>query len=163
MKSVIPVAASVALALAPAAYAQVGCSEIASLNAYGLDDFDSIVDEEIEDDLYDTSYWLSGAEECTIDYAFDSVYSCLWIYDSQAAASTAWSAQLSAIGPCLAGWSSSNATPDSAATDGYRTLQAVYYAGAGTHVDMEWALGLEEHTGASGTDWHVWLDLAYLW
>jgi hypothetical protein len=163
MKSVIPIAASLALALAPAAYAQVSCSEIASLNAYGLDDFDDIAEEEIEEDYYDASFRLSGAEECTVDYAFDSVYSCLWVFASYAEASSALSAQLSAIGPCLAGWSSRNATPDSTATDGYRTLQGVFYEGAGTYIDMEWGVGLEEHTSSSGTDWHVWVDLAYLW
>ncbi len=162
MKSVIPIAAGLALVLAPVARAQASCSDVSSLNAYGLDDFDEIAEDEIEEDLYDTSYVISGAEECSIDYAFDSVYSCLWVYSDYSAASAAWNSQLSSLGNCLAGWTSSPASATEA-KDGYRTLQGMYYSGSGTYLDMEWAVILEEHVSDTGTDWHVWVDVAYLW
>jgi hypothetical protein len=35
--------------------------------------------------------------------------------------------------------------------------------GAGSNVDLEWGVYLEEHASANGTDWHVTIGLAYLW
>jgi hypothetical protein len=163
MKSVIPIAASLALALAPAAYAQVTCSEVSRLIEYAKDDFDDITGEEIDDDYYKASYSLPGAAECTVDYNFDSVYYCLWVYDSYSAASAALSAQGYALVSCLSGWTPRSITPDATASAGYRMLQGTSYEGSGANVDFEWSVGLEEHTHAQGTDWHVWVDIAYLW
>jgi hypothetical protein len=163
MKATTPIAASLVLALAPAAHAQVTCSEVNRLIEYSKDDFDEIAGEEVDDDFYKATYTLAGAAECTVDYAFDSVYGCLWVYDSYSAASAALSSQGYALLSCLSGWTPKSITPATTATDGYRTLQGTYYTGTGVNEDLEWSVGLEEHTHSQGTDWHVWVDLAYLW
>lgn len=163
MKAFMPLAGSLALALAPVAHAQVACSEVASVNRYGLDDFDEIAEDEIDDDYYDASFYLSGASECTVDYSFDSIYSCVWTFPSQSAAASAFNAQVAAVGSCLSGWQVRTQSPSGAASNGYRELQASYYAGSGSYIDMEWGVFLEEHTFDAGTDWHVVIGLAYLW
>jgi hypothetical protein len=163
MKLALASTALLGLTLAPAAYAQVSCSEVSRLNAEALDDFDEIAEDEIDDDLYDPSFWLNGAEECSIDYSWDSVYSCLWIYPDYTSASAAFSSQKSAVSYCLSGWSSRPGTPDSTATDGYRTLSVTYYEGSGTYADVEWVVVLEEHTESTGLHYHVYVEAAYIW
>jgi hypothetical protein len=163
MKAFTPIAASLALALAPVAHAQVACSEVASLNSYGLEDFDEIADGEIEDDYYKASFSLSGASECTIDYSFDSIYSCVWTFPSQSAAASAFNSQVNAVSSCLAGWQHRTESPSGTVSNGFRQLQASYYEGSGSYIDMEWGVFLEEHTFDGGADWHVTVGLAYLW
>ncbi|CAM9988725.1 unnamed protein product, partial [Phaeothamnion confervicola] len=89
--------------LAPSAHAQVTCSEVSQLNAYGLDDFDAIAGEEIDDELYKTSYALPGAIDCSIDYGFDSIYTCTWVFSTYTDAAAAWNAQVGAVSSCLSG------------------------------------------------------------
>lgn len=163
MKAFVPIAASLALALAPVAHAQVTCSEVANVNRYGLDDFEEIAEDEIDDDYYDASYYLAGAEECNVDYTLDSIYSCIWVYDSYASASASYSAQISALGSCLSGWQYRTEATDSEAKDGYRTVQAASYEGSGQYLDMAWGVFIEEHTFDGGTDWHLVTGLAYFW
>ncbi|MDP3739883.1 MAG: hypothetical protein Q8R02_21025 [Hyphomonadaceae bacterium] len=162
MKAFVPIAASLVLALAPSAYAQVTCSEVNQLNAYGLDDFDAIVGDEIDDDFYKATYALNGALECSIDYGFDSIYTCTWTFSTYAEAAAAWNAQIGAVGSCLPGWPARPETPSSEASGGYRALQTTYFAGSGTYEDMEWGVFLEEHTFDGGSDWHVGVGLAWL-
>ena len=163
MKRALTLAVTLGLILAPAAYAQATCSEIVRINSEALEDFDAIAGEEIEGDLYEASVWLSGAGDCNIDYEFDSIYSCLYQFESYDSAAAALNANLAAVGSCLAGWTSSSVTPDSEAKEGYRTLSGTLHAGTGDYEDMEWAVILEEHTGTHGTDYHVWVQLAYYW
>lgn len=162
MKSAIPIVAGLALALAPAAHAQVTCSEMGRVAEYSKDDFDDIIGEEVDDDYYKATYAFSGAAECTLDFGWDSVYSCLWAYDNYAAANTALYAQRSAVSACLPGWNPEALVPSTAA-NGYRTIEGTYYVGAGSNSDYEWGVFLEEHTFDGGTDWHVVVGLAYLW
>lgn len=163
MKAFVPIAASLALALAPAAHAQVSCKQVNALIAYGLDDFEEITDAEIEEDYYESSYFLAGAAECTVDYFFESVYVCVWTYSSQASASAAYNTQLNAVGSCLAGWKQGAVKPDEKAADGFRTLEGYYYGGSGSNADLEFGVILEEHTANNAVDWHVVVELAYLW
>jgi hypothetical protein len=163
MKSAIPMAVGLALALAPVALAQVTCSEMSRVAEYSKDDFEDIEGDQVDDDYYKATYSFSGAAECTLDFGWDSVYTCLWLYDSQAAASAAYHAQRGAVAACLPGWSTDPMTPAATATNGYRTLDGVFYVGAGSNVDLEWGVYLEEHASANGTDWHVTIGLAYLW
>jgi len=163
MKAFIPIAASIVLTLAPAAYAQVSCSEINRINTEGLDDFEDITGDKVDDDLYRATYKLSGADECNLDYEWDSIYSCSYQFSSYASASDARNSMAAIVGSCLPGWTSSSVTPESTATDGWRTLVGTLYAGSGTYEDMEWATVLEEHTDTNGTHYHVWVELAYYW
>jgi hypothetical protein len=156
-------AALAGLTLAPGAWAQVTCSDVGRLNSLALDDFDDIAEDEIDDDLYETSFSLAGAEECSIDYGWDSVYSCMWVYSDYASASAAFGSQRSSVSYCLSGWSTRSGTPDATATDGYRTLAVNFYEGSGSYIDVEWAVVLEEHAEAGNLHYHVFVETAYLW
>jgi hypothetical protein len=151
----------IGLILTPTAYAQPTCSEFARITSEALEDFDAIIGEEIETDSYKASVWLSGAGECQIDYEWDSIYTCLYQFESYASASAAWDAQHAALGSCLAGWAPTSMTPESEAPDGYRTLSGTRYTGSGDFVDMDWAVILQEHTGTHGTDYHLLVELVY--
>ena len=163
MKSAIPVAVGLALALAPAAHAQVACSEITRVTKSAPDDFEDLKGEEIEDDLFKAKFNLAGASECTVEYSFDTVYSCLWVYVTEADASTAFGAQSAALAACLPAWTRRDDNDTGNFSDGLRYLRGVYYAGSGDQSDLEWGVFVEEHRAPTVTDWHVWVALAYLW
>lgn len=163
MKTALVSAALVGLMLAPAAYAQVTCSDVSRLLSEAETDFEDITDEEIDDDYFDASYRIGDADECTIDYSLDSVYTCSWVYSSYSSAQVEFSSDLNSVSSCLSGWSAKALTPDASATDGYRTLVGTRFVGSGDYEDMEWVVELEEHTDSDGLHYHVWVDLAYLW
>jgi hypothetical protein len=156
-------AAALAFAFAPVAHAQLSCSEVTDFVGYALDDFDDIAGDEIDDDVYSVTQNFAGASECAISYEFDSVYACIWVYQSADEANAAYNAQSSALAPCLAsGWKSE--TPDPGAADsGITPLRKVYYEGEGDNADLEWTVLMEEHQDNDVHDWHVWVSLAYLW
>ncbi len=163
MKTALVSAALVGLMLAPAAYAQVTCSNVTRLLSEAQTDFEDITDDEIDDDYYEASYWIGDADECTIDYSLDSVYTCTWVYSSYSSAQAEFNSDLSSVSSCLSGWSTKAVSPDATATDGYRTLGGTRFVGSGTYIDLEWVVELEEHTDSEGLHYHVWVDLAYLW
>ncbi len=163
MKSAIAFAAGLALALAPAAHAQVTCAEIGRVAAAAPDEFEDIAGEEIEDDLFKASYTLSGATECTVEYSFDTVYSCLWLYGNEADATAAYNAQVVAVGGCLPTWERRDDNDAGNFSDGLRYVRGYYFAGLDVQEDVEWGVFMEEHKTATEADWHVWVALAYLW
>jgi hypothetical protein len=162
MKIALPVLASLILLLAPGAAAQVTCAEIKTVIAAAEDDFEAFEGEEVDDDVYKSTYTLPGAENCTLDYSFDSIFECLFVHNSLASAQSAMNAHAASIAACLPAWATSPLTPDAQATDGLRRVQGVFYSGAGNQDDLEWAVYIQEHTFDGGQDWHVWVGLAYL-
>jgi hypothetical protein len=163
LKTAATAAAAAALFLAPAAYAQATCAAINNLTAHAFDDFEAIVGDEIDEEYYYATVNLDGASECTIDYDFDSIYTCMWVFDTQAEAAVALSSQISEMGSCLSGWTRDTATPEANSLNGFRLLDGAYFSGSGDYADMEWAAVIEEHTADEGTDWHMLVGLAYLW
>jgi hypothetical protein len=97
-----------------------------------------------------------------LDYEFDSIFSCLFVFDSLASAQSAMNAHAASIVTCLPGWAAEQLSPATTATNGVRSLQGATYAGSGDQEDLEWAAYMEEHTFDGGRDWHVWVGLAYL-
>jgi hypothetical protein len=163
MKSAIPIAAGLALALAPAAHAQVSCSEVSRIAKSALDEFKDLTGKEIEDDLFNATYKLAGAAECTVEFSFDTVYACLWTYDTEAGATVAYNAQVMAVGGCVPTWERRDDNDSGNFSDGLRFVRGLYFAGAGAESDLEWGVTMEEHKTAKEADWHVWIELAYLW
>ena len=163
MKLTLALAAICGLVLAPAANAQVSCSEINRINTEGLDDFEGIAGAKVDDDHYRATYKLSGADECNLNYEWESIYSCGYQLSSYASASDVRNSLAGAVSSCLPAWKSRSATPEATATDGWRTLTGTLYSGTGAYEDLEWAAVLTEHTDASGTHYHVWMELAYFW
>jgi hypothetical protein len=162
MKLALASAALLGLMLAPSAYAQITCSDVNTLNSEALDDFDELAEDEIDDDLYETAFWLDDADDCTIDYSWDSVHSCQWSYVSYSSASAAWSSYASSVGNCL-GWTSKSLSAESQATDGKRLLNGTMFTGSGRYADVEWAVVLEEHTQSDGTHYDLYVETAYIW
>ena len=161
MKLALVLCATLGLVLTPAAYAQVSCSEFARITSEGLGDFSAIAGDEVQDDLYESSAWLSGADDCGIDWELDALYTCLYQFDSYASASASWSAHLVELSSCLAGWEPSDIAVDEVADDGFRKLSGTRYSGTGDYEDMDWAVILQEHTGAHGIDYHVVVELVH--
>jgi hypothetical protein len=162
MKLAFASAALLGLTLAPAAYAQVTCSEVSRLLSEVESDFENISGEEIDDYLFEATFSISGAYDCQVDLDWDSVYFCEWQYTSYSAAAAAMSSHAAALGYCLSGWKSGSMTADTAADEeGYRTLGGTFWAGTGAYEDMEWDVELEEHTDSNGTHYHVWIGLIY--
>ncbi len=159
----IAAAIAAALALAPAAYAQATCSAINTLNGHGLDEFDDIIADEIDEDFYDASFWLDGAEECSVEYGTDAIYSCMWVFDTQAEAARALSSQLAVFGSCLTGWTREATAAETTASYGIRILEGASFQGSGNQADLQWGVFTEEHTSEDGADWHVIALLAYFW
>jgi hypothetical protein len=162
MKIAVPLLASLILLFAPCAAAQVTCAEIKTVMTAAEDDFSAFEGEKISEDYYKSTYALPGAENCTLDYGFDSIFSCLYVHDTLASAQAALNAHAASVAACLPGWSPDPLKPDAEATDGLRALQGTYYAGKDAQEDLEWAVFMEEHTVDGGQDWHVWVGLAYL-
>jgi hypothetical protein len=162
MKIALPLLASLIVGFAPCAAAQVTCTEIKTVIAAAEEDFDAFEGEKISEDYYKSTYKLPGAEGCSLDYEFDSVFSCLFVYDSLASAQAAMNAHAASIVACLPGWAIEQQEPAAQATDGLRALEGRFYSGKGDQEDLEWAVYMEEHTIDGGRDWHVWVGLAYL-
>jgi hypothetical protein len=163
MKPMLALAAIAGLLMTPAAYAQVTCSELNRINSEANDDFDGIAGDELDEDIYQATYTLSGSSGCTIDYTWDSIYSCEYQFAEFSAASNARNSFAATIIGCLPGWQVQSVPPDASAVDGYRTMMGTRYAGVGVDADLEWVSVLEEHTDTNGTHYHVWVELAYYW
>jgi hypothetical protein len=162
MKIAVPLLASLILGIAPCAAAQVTCAEIKTVTTAAEDDFGAFEGEEIDDDIYKSTYSLPGAQSCTLDFEFDSIFSCMFVYDNLASAQSAMNAHAASVAACLPAWSTKALTPDPPATSGTRALQGTFYAGPGAQDDLEWGVFIEEHTFDGGQDWHVTVGLAYL-
>jgi hypothetical protein len=164
MKLAIALAAVMGLALAPAAAAQATCSQINTVTEAAADDFDSILDDESDEEaIYETSFWLARAGDCFIDLFEDSIYSCSYDYSTQAAASAAFDTQNAIVGACIAATWAPSALPAQDEFKGQtRRLRGTVYEGAGEHIDMGWSVSLEEFAGDTGTSYKVWVEMVYL-
>lgn len=90
-----------ALALAPTAHAQASCADLQRLLEEADSDFSEITGDEIDDDYFEAAFSLPGAESCTINVLFDSMYKCLWTLPNEAAATAFINDQLAAMRACL--------------------------------------------------------------
>ena len=162
MKSALALATGLALALAPAAHAQVACSEIDRVSKSAADDFKDIKGPETEDDLFRSKFSLLGAKECTLEYSFDTTYACLWTYPTEEAASAAYNAQVVAVGGCLPTWERRDDNDSGNFSDGLRFVRGLYFAGAEEQSDLEWGVAMEERKTAREADWRLRISLARL-
>ena len=162
MKIALPLLASLIVGFAPCAAAQVTCAEIKTVIAAAEDDFEAFEGEKISEELYKSTYALPGAQYCTVGFEFDSIFSCLFVFDSLASAQTAMNAHSASMAACLPGWAVEQLTPPTTVTDGVRSLQGATYTGSGDQIDLEWAVYLDEHIFDGGRDLHVGIGLAYL-
>lgn len=101
----LAILAGVTLALAPVAQAQSGCALIEKILAESTAGYATILGERIDGKWYDSSLYLSGAEECSIGLAENSsVFECVWPETTVAAANTRLTGLESVARTCLVDW-----------------------------------------------------------
>lgn len=160
MKSWIStVALAAGLALLPVAQAQVSCANIEFTVNAGLEEFDEIVGEELEDFSYATTFEMPGSTACTIAMEWDALYQCLWLHDSREEAEATYNALTSVAGSCLAGWKDKGVMdtlplPETAVAHMVRS-------GEGDYQDMEVLIHLNRYEEQGVVDWEVWYEVIY--
>lgn len=161
MKFAYMLAMSAALVLAPVAQAQISCEVANDLIDAAYDEFESITGDKVGDGLYHASYVLDGAEGCQVSSDFSVSYSCRWIFDTLAAAQSAYGLQSSALADCHGDWDREGFNSDSGET-GMKTLDGVsFFNVEDDGGELTWVAYLEEHTEGDLHDWHVWVGLDY--
>lgn len=163
MKISTALAAAATMFLTPVAQAQIDCANVGALVEAAYDDFDALAGDEIEEDVFKAESLLGGSTDCNVAYSdWDTVYTCLWVFGSEAEADANFGGLTSTFRACLSGWESSVGTPGEPEGE-YTPLKGYIIAGKGDFADMEWYLELDRHTFGDGTDWHVYAALSYLW
>lgn len=104
MKTGLVAAAAMALAPFMTAHAQSGCDNMKRIVAEALDAFPTLRGDEIDDDWFDSTLYLQGAAECTIDLSIASMFSCAWDFDAAAPADAHAGVLADAARQCLPGW-----------------------------------------------------------
>jgi len=101
----LAILAGAVLAFAPVAQAQSGCALVEKILAEASAGYGAILDEMIGDNWYDTSLYLSGAEECSIALGENSsIYECGWPETTAAAANTRLASLEIVAQTCLGDW-----------------------------------------------------------
>ena len=144
------------LPIAPAAHAQITCDDAGRLNASVLGDFESLVGEEVDDGLFETSLHMAGAQTCAIDLFAEPVHSCLWRFVSEQDAVATYNANVSVLASCIAGWERQSAGQGATSTSGTRMIAETRFIGQGAYVDVEWQLVVEQ---GADSGYRLWVEL----
>jgi hypothetical protein len=108
MKALVPIAASLALALAPAAHAQISCVELTLVLQSGLSDFEQIkgAPDKDEENVWRSSFSLPGAGQCYVlkGKADAWVYTCDSVFKGESTAASAFDASVASVASCLSSW-----------------------------------------------------------
>lgn len=156
-------ALAAALAIAPAAHAQLSCDEALDVMGLAFEDFDPVIGEEVEDGLYEIDFWLDDAAQCYAGFDdFSSMYACMWLSESEEEGDARFRQLAGELGACLAGWERSEESGDTPG-DEYTTLRSLMLFGVDDDDGFEWVLSLDRHDGEEGTDWHVSLASSLYW
>jgi len=94
-------AALAGLLLAPAAQAQMTCTDVERVGAAAESSFDDILGEEIEPDLYETTLTLTGARDCRVQFDWSDTYICVWEFSDEATAARFGAEQVTMLRSCL--------------------------------------------------------------
>ncbi len=160
MRLMAGLVAAAALALSPIAHAQVSCGEMEDLLDFAWDDFADISADEIDDGYYDTDYWLDNADECFVGIDVAALYACLWVFDTEAEASSAYDTISATFTACLDDWDRSpSANGDT--SNNITPIRSILATGVDDLEDMEWLISFDHHVGDGVDDWHISLGLAY--
>lgn len=97
--------AGLALVGAPVAQAQSGCALVEKILAESSAGYGAILGERIDGKWYDSSLYLTGADECSIGLAENSsVFECAWAEETEAAANTRLTGLETVARSCLVDW-----------------------------------------------------------
>ena len=154
-------AIAAALASAPIAHAQVTCADVSRITAASGEDFESLAGDEIDDDLYESTYLIAGANDCSVDLFLDAIHSCIWTFSSQADAVQAYNTNVAAIAPCLSAWKASAMKIEAEPVDGSRLAAGTSYVGSGDFEYLEWVVVHEEVVSGKPAPYRLWIELVY--
>jgi hypothetical protein len=108
MKAITPIIAGLALALAPAAHAEISCVELTLVLQSGLSNFEQLkgAPDKGEKDIWFASFSLPGAGECDVikGAAGAWFYSCAVGSKTEARATSAFNESLASVASCLSSW-----------------------------------------------------------
>jgi hypothetical protein len=131
MKLITPIAASLALALAPAAHAQINCVELTLVLQSGASNFEQLkgAPAEGEKDIWPASYSLPGAGQCDVvrGAAGAWFYSCAAGSKTEARATSSFNESLASVASCLASWTRQ---PVANSSSPGKVLDSVAFTGA---------------------------------
>lgn len=161
MKLASAAVAVAALASAPVAHAQITCTDVNLITTAASDDFTDLAGDEVDDDLYESTYLIAGANACSIDLFLEAVHSCVWNFASQSDAIRTYNANVAAIAPCLSAWKAGAMKIDEVPLDGARVTAGMSYVGSGAFEYLEWLVVLEEVVSGSPSPYRLWVELAY--
>lgn len=162
MKLLAVVALAAALAFAPTAHAQLSCAHIDELMDLAWEDFDPIVTDEIDVELYATDYVLDNAEQCYVGYDISAMYACLWVADSASETVELFDHFVDTLDACIPGWGRSTDNPATAG-DGLTALRTLTLIGEGDYEDFEWIVTLDRHDENGAVDWHTSVGASLYW
>jgi hypothetical protein len=143
------------LALAPAAYAQVDCSEIRRVMDEAQNDFARIKGDKIETDFYHSRYEIGGSHDCTIDLSLTPSYTCDFQFDRPDWAYTPYNLRLGEVRRCLSNWKQTDIKGQPYRDEGYRMLEGVRFEGSGDYAGIEWAVFIQQHMQNGQAHYHV--------
>jgi hypothetical protein len=108
VKAFMPFAASLALAFAPAAHAQISCVELTLVLQSGASNFEQLkgAPAEGEKDIWLASFSLPGAGECDVIKGAGGAwfYSCAVGSKTEVRATSAFNESLASVASCLSSW-----------------------------------------------------------
>lgn len=166
MKSCLLAAAAAlaAFTIAPVAQAQASCEDLAAVVEAAEFDFEDVLGEEIDDDLYESTLVLSGARECTVSYDWDSAYLCIWETSDEASARRMVDTQLATLRACLNdAWDESAIADDH--SDAWRFIAGSTFSLTFVDTDEELVFVTRADASKQGTPtiYEVELKLNYTW
>ncbi len=147
-----------ALALLPAAHAQLSCDQVDELMELAWDDFETLRGAKINEQAYETDYWFKDAEKCFVGVGGQaSTFGCMWVEESGSEADAVFEDLVAAVDGCLRDWP--RITDISPAADpGLTTLRMLIFVGEGDYEGLEWIVAVDRHDTPGETDWHISLS-----
>lgn len=145
---------AIVLALTPLAHAQSGCDLIAGILGEATTGYVTILGDRFDDNWYDTSSYLDGADECAIGIgAQGSVYECVWSETTAATADRRLDTLETLAKGCLAGWDRISIAGETS-TNGLKIGRGYSY-----RENSKFSVELYRETLGSGEETEVWFRI----
>ncbi len=157
----VAAAALAGVVFAPIAQAQASCEDIANILAAAESDFEDVLGDEIDDELFESTLVLAGARECTVAYDWDSAYLCVWQTPDEASAKRMVDTQLATLRACLTGDWREEALPES--SDKWRLIAGSNFKLSIGDEELVFVARADATREEDPTIYEVELSLTYIW
>jgi hypothetical protein len=146
MKAVLAVAA--ALAIAPVAQAQAsGCPLLQGIVDGAAAGFPELRGEELSEDWFESTLYMTGADECSVNTGDSNLFYCVWGFDTPEAANSLATALSDAGKECLAGWALED-TGGSKSSNNLTISKGLNLSGVGGHAGTRVLVFAESFEGS---------------